>query len=317
MKLRAVVVTHNRPKDLKNCLEALINQSKRPDHIVIANNGYPIALEYFSDYKHLFSTLNLPHLGSAGGQTQGMKEALRLGATDLYLLDDDGIPAPDSIEKLYSARSRLGNPYDLVLTSLTYDANSGNYAPVYKSVVGAPHCPTEIFFGPEEMPKNLIQDGVFMNWGQFFLGVLIPAVFINKIGLPNPEYFIRGEDFEYLIRCLRNGRVGTVIDSSFQHPMPLTKEKNEPPLSGIKKYYQLRNHMIIRRQYFPRLRNHPLCRILKFFFEAAKDKISGRRFDWIRFIAYYDAIFQNISRDGCKVIEWAQTPIKKCHYWEI
>jgi hypothetical protein len=43
------------------------------------------------------------------------------------------------------------------------------------------------FFGPDEMPKNLIQDGVFMNWGQFFLGVLIPAVFVNKIGFPNPE----------------------------------------------------------------------------------------------------------------------------------
>jgi GT2 family glycosyltransferase len=317
MRLIAVVVTYNRPTELNNCLKALINQSKRPDHIVIVNNGNHVELDIFSDYKTLFTVLRLQNLGSAGGQAEGIKEALNLQATDIYLLDDDGIPAHNAIEKLISARSRFGNPEDLVLTSFTYDAENGNYAPVYKAEEGVPKCPTEIFFGPEEIPKELIQNGVFMNWGQFFLGVLIPASFARKIGLPIPDFFIRGEDFEYLLRCLRNGRVGTVLDSSFQHPMPLTEDNQEPPLSGVKKYYQLRNHMIVRRQYFPRLRNHPLCRVGKYIFEAFKEKITGCRFDWIRFIAYYDAIFQNLNRDGRKVVEWANSPVKRCQFWEI
>ena len=39
MKIISIIVTHNRLKELKNCLKYIDQQIKKPDKILVINNG--------------------------------------------------------------------------------------------------------------------------------------------------------------------------------------------------------------------------------------------------------------------------------------
>jgi GT2 family glycosyltransferase len=295
MNITAVVVTWNRLENFQQCIAALRNQTRRVDRIVVVNNASTDGTREWLDSQTGLEVIHQQeNLGNGGGLKIGYERALELGADLVYSVDDDAVARENAVEKVLSAWERLSRTGDWVVTSLCIDPISGQTGPVAVALPGVPRPPERMIINVKDAPPELIRDGVFQNWGHFFLGALIPAKIIREIGCPRPEYFLRGEDYEYLLRCLRHCRVGVVLDSIVYHPMVI-----EPPglnrRLGPKDYYDIRNHNIINREYFPRLLNSPLFRAAKYGRDLLHDMIHGRSFDRLRFYAFYDAVRTNYN----------------------
>ncbi|MET0456177.1 MAG: glycosyltransferase, partial [Mycobacterium sp.] len=95
----AIVVTHRRVAELTKSLDAVVGQTRAPDHLIVVDNdadervrelvaGQPIPTTYLGSRRNL---------GGAGGFALGMLHALALGADWVWLADDDGRPADSGV----------------------------------------------------------------------------------------------------------------------------------------------------------------------------------------------------------------------------
>lgn len=298
MKIAAAVVTRNRLADLKVCIQSLKSQTISFNQIIVINNdssdGTSEWLNQQADIQH-FTQENI--YGSGGGFHSAIKFAKALGFDFVYCLDDDCIVDKYAIEKLLAARDKIVCNDEWVLTSYVYDKNSGKYGPLADfPVVDFSKPPKRCFYSPKEIPSSRIQNTVFLNWGHFFLGVLFPISVVNKIGLPEKKFFIRGDDYEYLLRCLKYSKVGCVLDSRIQHGMCGPEECIEYKKLDQKNYFQIRNHLYINRMYFKSWKNSLPLRVLKYAYFLVIDFINGLGLDKFRFFAYLDSQLGKFDR---------------------
>src|SRR5690554_1438069 len=106
LKVCAVVVTYNRIELLKECIEALLNQSVTLNKlIVIDNNSSDGTKEYLGEIantnKELFEIILLPiNLGGAGGFYEGIKAACEYKPDWIWIMDDDTEPEKNCLLKL-------------------------------------------------------------------------------------------------------------------------------------------------------------------------------------------------------------------------
>ena len=107
----------------------------------------------------------------------------------------------------------------------------------------------------EEIKK--IGKPIHSGLAQFFNGTLINKNIIAKVGFPNKDFFIWGDELEYVLRIQKSGyKTYTVSDSYIVHPAPLVKTftflgraRAYVALSPVKQYYSLRNQFYISRLY--------------------------------------------------------------------
>jgi rhamnopyranosyl-N-acetylglucosaminyl-diphospho-decaprenol beta-1,3/1,4-galactofuranosyltransferase len=187
------------------------------------------------------------NLGGAGGFAEGMRYALERGAEGLWLMDDDGYPANDSLEMLLDA---LGNRQLDAVSPMQVDIDDHALPafPAYdhhgKRIERLPFAPEN---GEEFIP----------GMANLFNGLLIRAVAIQKIGLPRAELFIRGDEVDYTYRMSKQGiKFGTLSSASFYHP----SDRNErfrilfglaqarDAGSPFKNYYMFRNKALAYRE---------------------------------------------------------------------
>lgn len=215
----AVVVTYNRKEKLLACLTALKAQTEALSHIVVINNASTDGTIDFlqehgwinNDFFTLITLVN--NQGGAGGFYEGIRYAELQKFNYIWLMDDDGEPSTNCLEKLLpyaNERSYIGplvldiaNPKLLtftlrlpksktVLTNLK-DITSGQFQQIIPNIV---------------MPFN---------------GILFSRKLVEKIGLPRKEFFILGDDMEYTWRAQKQGyKIFTVIEAKFYHPRELT-----------------------------------------------------------------------------------------------
>lgn len=160
----AVVVTFERPRILARCLEALSEQTRPPDQVVVVDNGSgPETRELLSDWRRRWNRLSELRLdenqGPAGGFADGIQAALEAGATHVWALDDDALAAPSCLENLVAS---------------AHDQGAGLVFPAIFDGTGTP--------------------SDFPGWS----GVLIDADAVRRAGLPNRDLFWWIEDTEYL-----------------------------------------------------------------------------------------------------------------------
>ena len=250
----AVVVTWNRAGLLERILRAVDAQSLRPDATVVVDNAS--SDETPDLLTRLAGELEVPlvvrrlasNTGGAGGFAAGIAAALQEGAELLWLMDDDGVPPPGCLAAL--------TPYAGALEFLG-------------PVVVAEHDPARLCF-PIRLPGSATvvrdvaevarasRDGVVPDVVIPFNGVLVRRGLVERIGLPREEFFIWGDDVEYLWRARRAGaRVGTVAAATFAHPA--TDDLGTPMLGGrttynhspsaLKHYCMVRNNVVNLREY--------------------------------------------------------------------
>lgn len=98
-KIWAVIVTFARPAVLDSMLAALSRQSRRPDHVLVVDNGSDpqvarVAMSHGAEY-----TNSGGNIGPAGGNALGMSLILPQAADDDWILfvDDDDEPVEDTL----------------------------------------------------------------------------------------------------------------------------------------------------------------------------------------------------------------------------
>ena len=105
MRVTAVVVTYNRLKLLKECIEALLAQTyPEMDILVVNNNSTDGTQEYLDELtgkNKKVKNLSLPeNIGGSGGFYEGMKCAIKDNPDWLWIMDDDTIPEKDCVMQL-------------------------------------------------------------------------------------------------------------------------------------------------------------------------------------------------------------------------
>src|SRR5918992_5864281 len=95
----AGVVTRHRRDLLAKSLAVLAEQTRPPDHLVVVDNGPDDPAEGVVEDCPIPSTYlpSLRNLGGAGGFALGMLHALALGAEWVWLGDDDGRAADETV----------------------------------------------------------------------------------------------------------------------------------------------------------------------------------------------------------------------------
>jgi len=280
MKILAAVVTHNRSKLLLRCTEYINNQTRRPDGIVVIDNGSTDNTANMLD-KHNIRCIKQENLGSAGGWKRCIQVALDEGFDAIWLMDDDGFPDVKSLGKL---EAHHGPDIAAISSTVLNEDNHDKFVFPFP-VLGKDNLPVFLSFKRKikklsQLKKNVYND--MYPFAHFFNGALISCSAIKKVGNINDEYFIAGEEVDYFNR-LSKFKVMTLLTAYHYHPDVSMRE-----WSRLKFYYFIKNTIILNHKifYFPYARD--LATIVVSLFRVAS------RNGLLKFISYL------IGKD-CKV----------------
>lgn len=251
-RVAAIVVTFNRCDLLKACLEQLLQQSTPPDRIIVIDNASTdrtahLLRENYSNPQ--ISYIQLPeNIGGAGGFAFGIDTAMKQGFDWYWLMDDDASPEPAALELLLK---EARNETDIYASSAIaqHEKQTALCWPVMRSCPG--QACRNIHAYDDLSQVESVQ-------GAPFLGLLIHRKLVEQIGLPASEFFISGDDMEYCARARAHGaRIFQVKSSVIRHPMPDRKIISFAGhsfailvLSSWKRYYDVRNRILIARRYY-------------------------------------------------------------------
>lgn len=214
----AIIVTYNRQKELIRCIEAVKNQSIKLNYIVIINNASTDGTEkiIIEKYNNSVILINLPvNSGGSGGFYTGLKYAHENLKTDYYwLMDDDGYPSENCLEKLLFESDN----YDYIMPASIDINNNENLSWAIRKKDGK---------------KTLSYNELCISWGRImdyvtpFNGILLSNNCIDNVGYINKDFFLWGDEYEHYYRCLNKGiKPVTLLDAIFYHPsmkLPLVK----------------------------------------------------------------------------------------------
>lgn len=231
----AVIVTYNRKALLKECLEAVLAQTRPPDHVLVVDNASTdgTAEMLWEEFPQV-EVLRLPeNQGGAGGFHEGMKRAYEEGFDWFWLMDDDTIPRPEALKALLEAQRLPLNPRPRVLASRQLLPS------------GLPH-PTTAFVNPTDLRHPFLWLRLRpryrpIRWA-LFTSVLLHRSLVEEQGLPHKAFFIWEDDLEYTARALRRGLGLQVRDSEVVH-----KSASKPYISATtgenRLFYGVRNRL--------------------------------------------------------------------------
>lgn len=239
----AVIVTHNRAPLLSRCLDYLQRQARHPEEIVVINNGSTDGTESMLRNRKI-RCINQDNVGSAGGWHRGIRVALDEGFDAVWLMDDDGFPDKAALERL---EARLTGNIVSVSSAVLCEGDQGRFVfPLPRlNRQGLP-----VLFARKRKLLTLAdavpvsEDGLY-PFAHFFNGTLILTNAIQKIGNVNCDFFIFGDELDYLYRLRKTGLVYTVLSAHHYHPAV-----EDRALTDAKIYYYVKNTLILNRRYF-------------------------------------------------------------------
>lgn len=240
----AVVVTHRRPQQLAESLQALCSQSRTPDHLIVVDNdadpavadlvaGQPVPTTYLGSRRNL---------GGAGGFALGMLHALAAGADWVWLADDDGRPADSGVLATLLACAARHGLAEVSPTVCNIDDPSRLAFPLRRGLVWR----REV----AELRDGATGGDLLPGIASLFNGALFTADALDAVGVPDLRLFMRGDEVEIHRRLVRSGLpFGTCLTTAYLHPCG--SEEFKPILGGrmhtqypdnaAKRYYTYRN----------------------------------------------------------------------------
>jgi len=304
INILVTLVTKDRPKHLDKLLNILNNQSLSLNDILIVDNDSTnetkeIINKWQSINNNIKTVDTKRNSGSAGGQHTAMAYARGNGYDAVWTMDDDCEPSENAFEEIAKKWYSIEDKNNWVLNStvkrLDSDTLSFGLWHTENNLTNKPH---DLVWEVNDLKKEYIDNNFFPNWGCFFNGTLVPCELMKRIGLPRPEFFIRGDEVEFLYRVLRYANVGTVLSSVVRHPHD---SENFEDLANWKKYYSLRNSLIIEKWYFPEnMKNadnpkKQWCDFKKYFIR--KLIVKRTLVPKVNRLAHKDAYFEYFGRD--------------------
>lgn len=243
----AVVVTFNRKDLLKQCLSSLVHQTLPLKVIHVVDNASTdgtldeLVREGWGGQRNIEILALSENTGGAGGFTAGLAHAIKQSEW-VWMMDDDASPHPNALEELMKIATDTGTIYGSLAVHDSEPAWTTKVLIPPLGVVKQAHAV------PAQAEVELIP----------FLGFLVHRDLVEKIGLPDKEFFIAADDAEY---CLRARRAGAKIliagKSQIEHPKAKSEDfrilgKNIIYLSlpPWKRYYDTRNRLLIARKHY-------------------------------------------------------------------
>ena len=185
------IVTYNRSHLLRGLLDSIIAMDPKPGHVVVIDNASSDdTTEVVESYRERLGTELVyrrldTNTGGSGGFSEGMRTAYELGSTWIWLMDDDVEVLPDGLARMGKWAPRFksiqGRRYD-------YDGSEFYWQYRLSIPLGIP-----IPFAPAGFDESGYR---VMNSG-CFEGMFIHRDIVEKIGLPDPRFFIYWDDSVY------------------------------------------------------------------------------------------------------------------------
>lgn len=225
-KALAIVVTYNRIKDLKICVESLRNQSYHDLDILIINNGSTDNTKEWLQGQCDLKVINQNNVGGAGGFFAGMQYMYDHDYEWLVIMDDDGIADKYEIESLITSYKDISEKEgkDVILNALVVCKDD------------KAHTSFSWARGSERSNNiSVLKEKRYFNDIHPFNGTLIKRDIISKIGLIKKEMFIWGDEKEYMARAVHNG-IGLYTLTSAIHYHPKEKGVRGNIIPFVSKY---------------------------------------------------------------------------------
>ncbi|MFL0565705.1 glycosyltransferase [Microbacterium sp. 179-I 1D1 NHS] len=241
------IVTYNRSHLLTRLLTSLTSLDPKPGHVVVVDNAsVDDTAEVVESFREKLGTRLVyrrleTNTGGSGGFSEGMRVAYELGSTWMWLMDDDVEVLPDGLAKMGRwaprFRSIQGRRYD-------YDGSEFYWQYRVAERMGIP-----IPFAPAGFTESGYKE---MNSG-CFEGMFIHRDIVERIGLPDPRFFIYWDDQVY--GWLASRHTTSVIVDEFV--LRRTREIKQWDMgirhmnasSNAYRYYIMRNRALIKQYY--------------------------------------------------------------------
>jgi rhamnopyranosyl-N-acetylglucosaminyl-diphospho-decaprenol beta-1,3/1,4-galactofuranosyltransferase len=250
----AVVVTWNRSALLERILRAIDAQDTRPGALVVVDNASTDDTPQLLDRLRMELTVPMRvvrldrNTGGAGGFHAGLEAALQMDGELFWLMDDDGVPPPGCLAALLPHIGR----FDFFGPAVVAEDDPGRLCfPI--RLPGTARVVHDLADVQAAAVADVLEEIVIP-----FNGVILTADLVERIGLPRQEFFIWGDDVEYLWRARRAGaRVATVVPARFLHPatdalgtpMAFGRTTYNHTPSNLKHYCMVRNNVVNLREY--------------------------------------------------------------------
>lgn len=187
-----VIVTYKRADLLRGLLESLTRSKVWPEHLILVDNAdEPEVAQLLAEMAQSLPGIRLhflgqeENLGGAGGFAAGIDKAHALGAEWIWVMDDDVEILPDGLGELIARSSGYG-----LILGRRYDADGQPFfwQQRFNAWLGFPvSVPGDPFLDTKAWPTNC----------GCFEGMFIHRNVIDKIGLPDPAFFLTWDDTIY------------------------------------------------------------------------------------------------------------------------
>ena len=237
-----VVVTYNRLDLLKECVQAVENQTYPVSHFfVIDNCSTDNTWDYLRSIKNkkiIPIRLN-KNLGGAGGFNAGLKAFINKSLSDyVWIMDDDTIPSPTALEELIKKNN--------VSPKLGFLCSNVRWKDKSVAVMNIP--------SPSKDWNTYSEQGVTKVNAASFVSIIFSREVVLKVGYPITDFFIWGDYVEYTLRITNEYNLdGLMVNNSLvEHKIKnniSTDLIQERSLGRIKRYYfaQRNNIFCLRR----------------------------------------------------------------------
>lgn len=222
--VNAIIVTYNRKTLLKECLDAILDQSYPVSEITIIDNASTDGtLKMLKSNKYIDNKIikYIPlskNIGGAGGFYTGLKRFKNKKYKWAWIMDDDVVPKKDALEKLITASNKISKNVSFFASSVY----SPNHEPMNVPDIDNTNEENGYQFWYEFLDKGMIRIK-----SATFVSLLINHDAVNKVGLPCKDYFIWGDDSEYTRRLTKYyGKAYLVGSSEVVHKRKNSKSLN-------------------------------------------------------------------------------------------
>lgn len=265
MKVSAVIVTFNRKELLIKTIQSLYNQTRKLDNIYIIDNcstdntyeflvdnevinddEFDESIEYIQR-NGIYTYIRLPeNTGGAGGFSRGIKIAHQEKNDWIWIMDDDIYPHEDAmynyekyileskeeLSALMGVRYFEGKAFSFEATDVDFE-NYSNLSFKKKLV--------------DE--SSLYSDKAVRIYDFPFEGPIINSRAIDKIGYPEEDFFIIGDDTDYALRLNEVAPSYTIPQVKFERMITPYGQPGEFNKFNWKGYYTNRNIIYLNKKY--------------------------------------------------------------------
>jgi GT2 family glycosyltransferase len=275
--IASLTLAYNSAHLLPRQLDALLEQSRSLDEIIVVNNGsHDETKQVLSQYGRQITVLDLTtNMGVGAGYAYGLEYAALQKKHDwVWLLDHDSIPQVNALEALLNALDLIDVPLDTIGILACSPIHPGTQMSYPGLLWGASWKPPS---------SHLLTQPVCFVDVVISSGSLIRRQVAEQVGLPRADFFIDFVDFEYCLRLRRhNYKIAVVRDSRLDHAIGTPRKLDffgfsrswteQPPW---REYYLSRNYTYTVWNYYPDWKSK-LCTVKWLLRHAAAVLAFGR-----------------------------------------